>query len=182
MAAALNEVEETANCLACGKQFTVTRKRTRFCNRGCYAKMTGPKSKSWKNGVTSWPDGRVQIYYPGHPRANKSGYVFRSLIVAEKALGRPIPTSVEVHHANLIKSDDSNSNLVICQDRSYHAFIHARTRIFLAGGNPNTDKICSTCKKVLPKDNFGFDRNNLRFDCKRCHSASERNRNVSSRT
>lgn len=65
---------------------------------------------------------------------------------AERALGKPLPLGAEVHHADGTLSDDAP--LVICQDRAYHALLHARMRVVRAGGNPNTERVCGTCKVV----------------------------------
>lgn len=68
---------------------------------------------------------------------------------AEKALGKPLASGVEVHHADGTKND--SSPLVICQDRAYHMLLHRRMRIIAAGGNPDLDKICSGCRKPKRK-------------------------------
>ncbi len=74
------------------------------------------------------------------------------LAIAEQALGHPLPIGAQVHHVNQCKGDARNSNLVICQDRAYHALLHQRTRIIRAGGDPNTQRICSYCKKLVAID------------------------------
>lgn len=66
---------------------------------------------------------------------------------AERALGRPLPRGVEVHHVDGTKSTDSP--LVICQDRAYHMLLHALDRVRRAGGNPFTDRLCPLCQRVL---------------------------------
>lgn len=105
-----------------------------------------------------------------------SEYVHR--IVAERALGRPLPASVEVHH---VDGDITSRTprLVICQDRAYHKLLHARERIVRAGGNPNTQRVCSRCREVLPISAFG--RSNQRQlgtqnACKQCGYAYKRAR------
>lgn len=82
---------------------------------------------------------------PEHPRALPHGYVLRHLLVAEKALGRPIPLGVEVHHVNENKKDDRGCNLVICENRTYHVLLHRRMAAFKAVGIPHALK-CKYCK------------------------------------
>lgn len=67
---------------------------------------------------------------------------------AEQALGHPLPVGAEVHHADGSTRDDAP--LVICQDSSYHKLLHTRMRVLRAGGNPNTDRLCSQCKQPFP--------------------------------
>ena len=70
----------------------------------------------------------------------------RSLHVemAERALGKPLPPGVEVHHVNGIKHDNRPENLVICPDHAYHFLLHARQRAMDACGDPSFRK-CEIC-------------------------------------
>lgn len=81
-----------------------------------------------------------------HPRANANGYVLEHLLVAERALGRPLSLEMEVHHVNEITSDNRGTNLVICEDLAYHKLLHRRMRAYRATGNPNSWK-CKYCKQ-----------------------------------
>lgn len=72
---------------------------------------------------------------------------------AERALGRPLPATAEVHHVGRDRSD--TASLVICEDHKYHSLLHARMRVKEAGGNPNTDAICGVCRKVKARAEFG---------------------------
>lgn len=67
-------------------------------------------------------------------------------IVAQRALGRPLPPKAEVHHVdeNLLNNDPSN--LVICPNHGYHALLHMRARALQESGNANNLK-CFYCKQ-----------------------------------
>lgn len=88
---------------------------------------------AWKRG---WymDHGYKVIYKPGHPLANKRGYVREHALIAEKVLGRPLrvfgkndPRNEEVHHVNEDTTDNCHQNMVICT-RSYHKMLHHRMR------------------------------------------------------
>jgi hypothetical protein len=59
-----------------------------------------------------------------------------------------------VHHFDENKRNNEPSNLVICQDRGYHLLLHIRQRTMKSGGDPNTERVCSRCSKVLPMAAF----------------------------
>lgn len=96
---------------------------------------------------------------------------------AELARGKPLPRHAVVHHANGTRD---SGPLVICQDRAYHMLLHARMRVKAAGGNPNTDKICGTCKTVLNKSQFCRNAteliDGLNGHCRACQAMIDRHR------
>lgn len=75
----------------------------------------------------------------------KDGRITREhRVIAEKALGKPIPKGVHVHHMNYDKTDNHTPwNLVVCT-AAYHRLIHQRTDALAASGNANWRK-CNIC-------------------------------------
>lgn len=113
---------------------------------------------------------------PDHPRAmGHGGYVYEHVLIAERAIGKSLDPKHPIHHVNGVKSDNRNQNLVVCEDKLYHQLLHRRQRIADAGGDPNTDRICSRCQRVLPKTDFHRHHRNadgLQVQCKRCEYVS----------
>lgn len=69
--------------------------------------------------------------------------------VAETAIRKPLPVGAVVHHHDENGSNNSNSNLVICENGAYHRLIHRRMRVLALGGDPESQKICSACRRLL---------------------------------
>ncbi len=86
---------------------------------------TAEKNHNWRGGRVYSGNGYALIYNPGHPRADVKGYVYEHILIAEKALGKPLPPKVVVHHVNETKD---SGPLVICQDDNYHKLLHKRMR------------------------------------------------------
>jgi hypothetical protein len=97
----------------------------------------------------------------------------RHVLIAERALGKHLPPRAEVHHVDENKRNNANSNLVICQDRRYHKWLHLRAMIVRAGGNPNTEALCPVCRRVKPRSDFSVKSasvNGLTSYCRSCMS------------
>jgi len=73
---------------------------------------------------------------------------FEHVLIAEKALGKPLPDGADVHHVDGNGFNNKNANLVICQDRSYHFMLHARMRVIAHGGDPDTQRFCWGCNRL----------------------------------
>lgn len=143
------------NCQTCSQDFWVHASRikrgnAKYCSTHCA--RVGPAHPNWKQGRTK-TRGYMRVWCPDHPNA-RNNYVLEHVLIAEKALGHWLPEEACVHHVNEIKSDNQNFNLVICQDHAYHMALHQRQRVLRAGGNPDTDKICSKCQRVQSLTNF----------------------------
>ena len=75
------------------------------------------------------------------------------IALAEKALGRNLPKGAVVHHVNRNGEDNCPGNLVILQNAQEHRSLHASMRIVDCGGDPKTQRVCSSCG-LQPKGMF----------------------------
>ncbi len=105
---------------------------------------SGPAHPRWKGGKIS-SLGYRWVRQPGHPRAHANGYILEHVLVASRALGKPVPRGCPVHHVNGIGIDNTPSNLVVCQDQRYHRLLHIRARALKATGDP-CQRRCGLCK------------------------------------
>jgi hypothetical protein len=99
----------------------------------------------WKGGKIN-ALGYIKINKPDHPRADNWGYIFEHIFIVEKALGKFLPKDAVCHPFNEIKSDNSNRNLVLCENDKYHKLLHQRARALKLCGNANFE-ICQYCKQ-----------------------------------
>lgn len=87
-------------------------------------------SPGWKGGryvlkgkYTSY----LKIHIPEHPKADRGGYVYQHILVAEKVLCKLLPQGAEIHHVDGDGLNNNHNNLVICQSHSYHMALHERS-------------------------------------------------------
>lgn len=120
---------------------------------------TGPLASRWKGGMTRGGN-RIFVYCPSHPLADSRGYVRRSVLAAEKSLGRQLCEGEIVHHINGNTLDDRPENLKVFENTSAHLRVH-----WLEGDtfmHRKTTIICCICKQSLPL--------HAKKMCKRCYS------------
>ena len=137
--------------------------------------MANPKGKNhpnWGGGRKLNGKGYVLLYKPDHPRANSKNYVYEHILVAEKALGKPLPPGAVVHHCGTV---DDQTQLVICQDQAYHMLLHRRLRALKACGHANWRK-CKICKQYDKPENLVVRTDNRNVYHKKCKSQYDRER------
>jgi hypothetical protein len=104
-------------------------------------------SPAWKGGRKKHGD-YMEILMPEHPRSGKNGYVLEHILIAEKALGKPLPQKAQIHHY-------TPDQLVICQNQAYHRLLHQRQRAFNSCGHANWRK-CPYCKHYDDPEKLNF--------------------------
>lgn len=118
-------------CQQCGTERIVTRHRAQnkqyFCDRHCFGRWIGKHRKPRRpKQVIKTRSGYLQEYAPGHPRANRKGYVFQHILVWERSSGQKPPDSCVVHHLNGNKSDNRPGNLVALPIGRHHPYLVQR--------------------------------------------------------
>lgn len=154
-----------------------------FCQCGC-GEPTAICDRNWKR--FGYVKGDPFRFLPSHSsRARRDANIYTNsrvngsyklehLLIAERALGKPLPKGAQVHHVDENRRNNTPSNLVICQDQKYHYLLHARARVVRAGGNPNTEQLCCKCKVMKPLAEFNLQASNSargrQTQCRQCQS------------
>jgi hypothetical protein len=64
----------------------------------------------------------------------------------ENILGYSLPKGAIIHHIDGDEKNDSNENLVVCENHNYHMLLHMREKSLKACGHADWRK-CRFCKK-----------------------------------
>lgn len=128
--------------------------------------------------------GRTYERERGDGTINHSGYVavtvgaskkMQHVLVAEAALGKPLPAGAIVHHVDRDRANNVPTNLVICPDQAYHKLLHMRMDAMDACGNPDFRK-CVHCREYDSPEAMtktGSNANGHRYYHKACHAKAE---------
>lgn len=113
----------------------------------------------------------VLVWAPQHPRAHDSR-VREHIVIVEGVIGHRLPSGAVIHHVNDQGSENRTTNLVALQNSGEHSALHRRRRVFRAGGNPWTQRICCSCKSVKDVAQFCLRAGRMpRGDCRACARA-----------
>ena len=110
------EPKPLINCKTCNKLFSAKHKNPIYCSMACSS--NGRKKpfiikKNYK-----------KVLEPLHHRADKKGYVFEHIIVAEKTIGRLILKGEEVHHIDHNSLNNAPENLQVFSSHVEHMKAH----------------------------------------------------------
>lgn len=128
--------------------------------------MPGGRTPGSKNG-DGWVDS------DGYHRI---GQRCTHVLIAEKALGKPLPEGAEIHHFDGDRLNNSSDNLVICPDSAYHKLLHKRQRALEACGHADWLR-CNICKEYSPPKTLVVDEKNssqYHRECRRLYQISYR--------
>lgn len=104
--------------------------RLRYSKTARDGRRKGANHPGWKGGRKRHLAGYIQIWVPGHPRANSRGYVLEHLVVWEQYTGKPIPKGYSIHHLNGSRDDNRFENLAMMRAGEHiHQGIIYRRRI-----------------------------------------------------
>lgn len=113
-----------------------------FCNKHYIAYRKG------KNPHTT-----ISFRERGSGSISKYGYLMvgvnkqrkmQHVLIAERAIGKTLPSGAQVHHVNGNRHDNTNGNLVICPNQAYHSLLHSREGALNNCGNASFRK-CWIC-------------------------------------
>lgn len=126
----------------------------KLCECGCGGKTRGRFMHGHWAKTREGKDKLRSVRFTGKPSKHGDGYLTISCegighklqhrVIAEKVLGKSLLQKACIHHLNGIRSQNIHGNLVICEDRGYHALLHQRERALIECGHASWRK-CTFC-------------------------------------
>jgi len=122
----------TKTCLYCGKEYKTHNKDSKFCSLKCFG--------FYRRKPYIIKKGYKKILKPNHPRADKKGYAFEHIIIAEKKLNRSLKSPEECHHIDKNPLNNNPENILVCPNHYIHMQFHR--------GRKSVSK-CETSEKLV---------------------------------
>lgn len=117
----------------------------------------GDNNPRWNGGKTITTDGYNCVVAKDHPYS-QNGFIKEHRLIVEKLIGKILPKNAVVHHVNGNKTDNLNTNLVVCENNSYHLLLHWREKALRECGNANWRK-CKFCHRWDKLENLVLTKN-----------------------
>lgn len=86
--------------------------------------------------------GRFRVWLPTHPRSYENGWVLRSIVAFESYHNIKVPSTMDIHHLNEDRLDDSKDNLIM-MTHGAHTNLHNQKKIKAS----DIIKTCENCGK-----------------------------------
>lgn len=108
-----------------GSEYRPTAKMTQkvLKRSGCAMRPRGApaaRNGNWGGGCTIDKAGYILVRVPGHPFANKNGYIRKHRLVMEQILGRYLKPEEVVHHIDEDPSNNEPNNLALFEHNRIH--------------------------------------------------------------
>lgn len=122
----------------------------------------------YNGGKCTHSKGYAMTKYPQHHRADKRGYVFDHIIIAESmVVHRPITKEECVHHLDGDKKNNNPLNLVVLKNNTEHREKHREITALLKSGNKDMRQ-CRLCKKFDLPGNMYLNPSSNQFSHREC--------------
>lgn len=109
-------------CLNCNKQFTSSRKTSKYCSHACLWANNGkhqtPQDEVWWMNAKGYIEGRVLD-------GDRVRHVKQHRWFMEKHIGRTLNSDEDVHHVNGDKSDNRFENLLLISHGEHSTYHNA---------------------------------------------------------